>query len=75
MKTINLCHSGIADTLKISKSSVENNFYHFGYVNHLDVWVSHKLDKIFLTISPKDSLLRCNKNVLILNKIVLDKEK
>ena len=35
----------IADILKISKSSVENHLHKFDYVNHFDVWVSHKQEK------------------------------
>ena len=35
----------IANILKISKSSVENRLHQLGYVNHFDVWVSHKLSK------------------------------
>ena len=30
--------------LKISKLSIENHLYYFGYVNHFDVWVPHKLN-------------------------------
>ena len=33
----------IANILKISKLSFENHLYQLGYVNHLDVWVPHKL--------------------------------
>ena len=33
----------IADILKISKSSVENELHKLGYVSKLDVWVPHKL--------------------------------
>lgn len=29
--------------LKISKSNFENHFHHFDYVNHVDVWLPHKL--------------------------------
>ena len=63
-----------ADILKISKSSIENNFYQFSYVNHFDVWVPRKLS--FLDyISACDSLLKCNKNVLFLKQIVMGNEK
>ena len=34
-----------ADILKISRSSVENLLHQFGYVNHFDVWVPHKLSE------------------------------
>ena len=30
--------------LKISKLSIENHLYYFGYVNHFNVWVPHKLN-------------------------------
>ena len=35
----------IADVLKISKSSTENQLHQLGYVNHFDVWVPHKRNK------------------------------
>lgn len=31
--------------LRASKSSVENHFYHLGYVNCFDVCIPHKLSK------------------------------
>ena len=36
---------GIANKLRISKSSAENRLYQLGYVNHFDVWVSHNLSE------------------------------
>ena len=47
-----LYHMGIANILKISKSSVENHSHHHGYVNCFDVWVPHKLreKKTFLKV-------------------------
>ena len=33
----------IAHILKIPKSSIENYLHQHGYVNHFDVWFSHKL--------------------------------
>ena len=54
-----LMPSGTADTLKIPKSSVENNLSPWLF-NQFDVWVSHKFNKIW-TVSERDSLLRCKK--------------
>ena len=66
---------GIADILKISKSSVENHLHQLGYVNHFDVWVPHKLsEKHFDRISTCDSLLKCNENVPFLKQIVTGDE-
>ena len=47
-----LYHMGIANILKISKSSVENHLHHHGYVNCFHVWVPHKLreKKTFLKV-------------------------
>ena len=57
----------IANTLKISKSSIENHLYQLGHVYHFDIWVSYKLsEKNFLNyISTCDSLLKPNENVLL----------
>ena len=51
--------------------------HQFGYVNHFDVWVPHKLSrKNFLDrISACDSLLKRNENVPFLKQIVMDNEK
>ena len=68
----------IADILKISKSSVENNLHQFGYVNCFDVWVPHKLSKKNLLdhISPCNSLLKRNENIIpFLKQIVMGNEK
>ena len=56
-----------ADILKISKSSVENHWHQLGYVNHFDVWVPHRLSEKNLLdhISARDSLLKCNENILL----------
>ena len=53
----------IADTLKMSKSSTENHLHQLDYVNHLDVWVPHKLSEENLLdhIPASDSLLKHNK--------------
>ena len=55
----------IADILKISKSSIENQFHQLGYVHLFDVWVPHKVsNKNHLdSISTCDSLLKCNENI------------
>ena len=75
----NQCYTtwNIADILKISKSSIENQLHHLGYVNRFDVWVPHKLSEKNLldSISAYDSLLKCNENVLFLKRIVTGDEK
>ena len=75
----NQCHNTreIANILKISKSSVENHLHQFGYVNHFDVWVPHKLSEQNLLdcISACDSLLKRNENVPFLKQIVTGDEK
>ena len=72
-----LYHMGIANILKISKSSVENHLHHCGYVNCFDVWVLHKLSEKNLLdlISISDSLLKCNENVPFFKQIVTGDEK
>ena len=62
----------IADILKISKSSIENNLHKLGYVNHFDVWVPHKLSEknLLACISTCDSLLKRNENGPFLKPIV-----
>ena len=67
----------IANTLKISKSSVENHLHQLGYVNRSDVWLPRKLSKKNLLdhISTYDSLLKRNKNVLFSKQIVTGDEK
>ena len=45
----------IANILKICNSSIENHLHQFGYINHFDVWVPHKLnekEKTSLTVFP-----------------------
>ena len=37
----------MADILKISKSSVENNFHQLGYVHYIDIWVPHEQKESF----------------------------
>ena len=66
-----------ANTLKISKSSVENPLHQLGYVNCFDVWVPRKLSEKNLVdhIFACDSLLKCNENVLFLKQIVTGYEK
>ena len=66
----------IAHILKISKSSVKNHMHQLGDVNHLDVWVPHKLsEKNLDRISTCDSLLKRNRNVLFLKQTVMGDEK
>ena len=66
----------IADILKISKSSIENQLHQLGYVNHFGVYVPHKLSKKNLDrISTCNPLLKHNENVLLLKKIVMGDEK
>ena len=61
----------ITNILKISKSSVENYLHQLDYVinNHFDIWVPHKLSKKNLLVSACDSLLKCNKNPILKNKL------
>ena len=68
----------IADILKISKSSAENNLHQLSYANCFDVWVPHKLNKnkqknLFDHISACNSLLKCNQNVPFLKQIAGNK--
>ena len=68
-----LYHMGIANILKISKSSVENHLHYHGYVNCFDIWVPHKLrkKKTFLKVFfASDFLLKHNENVLFLKHVV-----
>ena len=39
----------IAEKLKLSHTCVERHLKQIGYVNKLDIWVSHKLNEIQLT--------------------------
>ena len=75
----NQCYTtqGIADILKISKSSAENHLHQLGYVHRFDVWVPQKLSKKNLLdhISACKSLLKHNKNVPFLKQIVTGDEK
>ena len=66
-----------ANTLKISKSSVENPLHQLGYVNCFDVWVPRKLSEKNLLdhISVWDSLLKRNENFPFLKHIVTGDEK
>ena len=64
----------VADILKISKSNTENHLHQLGYVW---VWVPRTLSKKNLLdrISPCNSLLKRNENVLFLKQIVIGNEK
>ena len=55
----------MGDTLKMSKSSIENHLHQLGYVNRFDVWVPHKVSEKNLLdhISACNSLLKCYENV------------
>ena len=59
---------GIADILKVSRSNVENHLHQHYYIHCFDVWVPRKLSEKNLLdrISARDSLLKCNGNVLFL---------
>ena len=63
----NQCHTmqEIAGILKLSKTSPENHLYQFGYVNHFNVWVPHKLSQKNLLdpISACDSPPKHNESV------------
>ena len=52
----------IAEELNISHTCAERHLKQLGYVNKLDVWVTHKLNEIQLTkrMSICDSLLKRN---------------
>ena len=67
----------IADTLKISKWSIENHLHQLGYIHHFDVWVPPKLSKKNLLdhISACDPPLKSNENVPFLKQIVMGDEK
>ena len=66
----------IADILKISKSSIENQLHQLGYVNHFGVYVPHKLSKKNLDrISTCNPLLKHNEKLLFLKQIVMSDEK
>ena len=62
----------IAEKLDISHTCVERLLKEPCYVNKLDIWVPHKLDKIELTkqISICDSLQRRNETDPFLKKII-----
>ena len=63
----NQCHTmqEIAGILKLTKSSLENHLYQFGYVNHFDVWVTRKLSQknLFDPISACDSSLKHKESI------------
>ena len=63
----NQCHTmqEIAGILKLTKSSLENHLYQFGYVNHFDVWVPRKLSQknLFDPISACDSPLKHKESI------------
>ena len=67
----------IGNTLDISKSTVANHLHQLGMVPRYDVWVPHKLSEknLIERISVCDSLLKRNKNELLLKRIVTGDEK
>ena len=67
----------IAEKLNISHTCVERHLKQLGYVNKLDIWVPHKLNKIQLTkrISICDSLLKRKETDLFLKRIITGDEK
>ena len=69
----------MANTLKLSKSSIENHLHQLGYVNCFNVWVLHKLSgkKKKEPLDPTsacDSLLKHKANVPFLKQIVMGDE-
>ena len=66
----------IAEKLNISHTCVERHLKQLGYVNKLDIWVSHKLNEIQLNkrISICDSLLKRNETDPFLKRIMTGDE-
>ena len=65
----------IANILKTPTSLIENHLHQFGYVNHFDVWIPHKLSNrkiknLLDHISACNSLLKHNENIPFLKQIV-----
>ena len=67
----------IAKELNISHTCVERHLKQLGYVNKLDIWISHKLNEIQLTkrIFICDSLLKRNETDPFLKRIITGNEK
>ena len=67
----------IAEKFNISYTCVEKHLNKIGYVNKLDIWVHHKLNKIQLTkrISMCDSLVKRNETHPFLKRIITGDEK
>ena len=67
----------ITEKLNISHTCVERHLKQLGYVNKLDIWVPHKLNKIQLTklISIGDPMPKCNETDLYLKRIIRVDEK
>ena len=67
----------IAEKLNISYTCVERHLKQLGYLNKLDICVSHKLSEIQLTkrTSICDSLLKRNETDPFLNRIITGDEK
>ena len=75
----NLCSTTqeVVEKLNISHTCVERYLKQLGYVNKLDIWVPHKLNKIQLTkrISICDSLSKHNETDPFLKRIITGNEK
>ena len=67
----------IPEKLDILNSTVYLHLQELGYVNNLDVWVSHELKEIHLNkcINICDSLLNRNQNNPFLKRIIMGDEK
>ena len=67
----------IAEKLEISHTCVERPLKRLGFVNKLDIWVTHKLNEIQLTkrISIYDSLLKRNETGPFLKRFITGDEK
>ena len=67
----------IAEKLNISHTCIEKHLEQLSYVNKLDIWISHKLNEIQLTIqiSICDSLLKRNETDPFLKRIITGDEK
>lgn len=67
----------IAETLNISKSSVENHLKRLGYVSKLDIWLPHELKEIHLVkrVNICDSLLKREQNEPFLKRLITGDEK
>ncbi|XP_076375572.1 histone-lysine N-methyltransferase SETMAR-like [Megalopta genalis] len=67
----------IVQTLKISKSNVENHFYELSFISRLDVWVSHALTEAnrVIRISTYDILAKHEESDPFLKRMITGDEK